>query len=150
MDRNEARAALDAVHNTDKTMAGHMRWPLWRHAAFGAVQSLFLLGWGLPSAAMAACLVVAVAGLSWIVHDDRKRYGMVVSGISSPAAMPATWLAIAIFLAGLAVVILTGGPNEWTPWVPVVTVLVFIGETLASLWWQKLAQADLRREGETR
>ena len=148
MDRNEALASLDAVRQTDQKMAGRMTWPLWRHAAFGALEALILLGWGLPPAAMAACIVIAIAGLSWILHDDRKRYGIFVSGYSLRAARPALWLAFAIFIAGLVAIVLTGGVNEWTPWVPIITGLVFVGETLASVWWQKLAQEDLRRPDE--
>ncbi|RIV85755.1 hypothetical protein [Aurantiacibacter zhengii] len=144
MDSEEARSALGAVRDTDRRMAKRMRWPLWRHAAYGAVQALLVLAWGLPVAAMAACIVVAFGALWWIIRDDRQRYGMFVSGYSSRAAQPALWLAFAIFLAGLAVVILTGGPNTWSPLVAIVAIAVFIGETLASLWWQKLAQDDLR------
>lgn len=138
-------AALEAVRQTDQEMAGRMTWPLWRHAAFGALEALLLLGWGLPPAAMAACIVVALGGLWWIVRDDRKRYGMFVSGYGSRAARPALMLSFAIFFAGLATIVLTGGPNEWTHWVPIVTGIVFIGETLASLWWEKLAQEGLRQ-----
>ena len=144
MDRNEALASLDAVRQTDQKMAGRMTWPLWRHAAFGAIEALFVLGWGLPSPAMAACIVIAIAGMSWIYHDDRKRYGMFVSGASSRAARPAIWLAFAVVIAGLGAILLTGGLNRWTPWVPVIVGSVFVLETLASLWWQKLAQEDLR------
>ena len=148
MDRNEALSALDAVEETDRRMAKRMTWPLWRHAAFGAVEAIMVLAWGLPTAAMGACFVIAIAGLSWIVHDDKKRYGMFVSGYSSRAARPAIWLAVAIYLVGAALIILTGGPNEWTIWVPVATAGVFVGETLASLWWQKLAQDGLRNGRE--
>ena len=148
MDRNEALASLDAVRQTDRRIAERMQWPLWRHAAFGAVEALFVLGWGLPPAAMAACIVVAIAGMSWIVHDDRKRYGMFVSGYSSRAARPAIFLAVAVFLVGLGTIVVTGGPNKWTPWVPIVTALVFVGETLASVWWQKLAKDALDRSAD--
>ncbi|MGB3166911.1 MAG: hypothetical protein WBA68_09070 [Alteraurantiacibacter sp.] len=146
MDGNEARASLDAVRQTDRRMAGQMTWPLWRHAAFGAIEALFVLGWGLPSPGMAACLVIAIGGIFWINRDDRKRHGMFVSGFTSRAARPAIWLAFAIVIAGLGAVLLTGGLNRWTPWVPVIVGLVFVLETLASLWWQKLYLAELRSE----
>ena len=147
MDREEARVALDSVERMDRQLAEQMTWPLWRHAAFGAIEALFLLGWGLSTAGMAVCLVVALGGLAWIVHDDRQRYGVFISGYSSRAARPALFLAFLIFLAGLAAIVLTGGLHVWTPWVPVVVVLVFVGETLASIWWQKLFHADLQRSG---
>ena len=147
MDRNDARAALDAVKSTDRRMADRMKWPLWRHAAFGGIEAVFLLGLALPPAAMAACLVIATAGISIVIHDDRKRHGMFVSGYSSNAAKPALYLAFAILAAGLAAIILTGGINQWTNWVPLIVVIVFVGETLASLWWQSLAQADLQAGG---
>lgn len=147
MDSEEARVALDSVERIDREMAEQMTWPLWRHAAFGAIEALFLLGWGLNTAGMALCFVVALVGLGWIVHDDRQRYGVFISGYSSRAARPAIWLALFIFLAGLAAIMLTGELHVWTPWVPAVVAIVFVGETLASIWWQKLFHADLQRSG---
>ena len=147
MDSNEARAALDKVGETDRRMAEQMTWPIWRHAAFGFIEALLLLGLALPLAGMAACLVIAMAGLSWIIHDDRARYGMFVSGYSSRAARPAIVLAFAIFAGGIAAIFFTGGLNTWNSWTPVIVTVVFVGETLASIWWQALHQADLRRSG---
>ena len=147
MDRDDAVEALHNVRQTDCALERRTRWPLWRHAAFGALEALLLLAWGVPLAAMAACIVIALVGLWWIVADDRRRYGMFVSGYSSRAALPATALAFAIVLGGLAVLIITGGPNQWTPYVLPVVGAVFVGCTLASIWWEKLYRAELRQDG---
>ncbi|MDG6077865.1 hypothetical protein E3U23_01455 [Erythrobacter litoralis] len=147
MDQNDAMKALDSVRETDRALERRARWPLWRHAAFGALEALLLLAWGVPLAAMAACIVIALGGLWWIVADDRRRYGMFVSGYSSRAALPATWLALAIVLSGLVALVLTGGPNQWTPYVLPVVGTVFVGCTLASIWWEKLYRAELRQGG---
>lgn len=147
MDRNEAHEALERVRQMDRQMAGQMTWPLWRHAAFGAVEALLLLGLALDLAGMAACLVIALGALAWIIHDDRQRYGVFISGYSSRAARPAIFLAFAIFAAGVLAIMLTGGMNQWSQWAPLIVGVVFVGETLASIWWQKLFHADLQREG---
>ena len=139
--------ALESVRQVDRALERRARWPLWRHAAFGALEALLLLAWGVPLAAMAACIVIALVGLWWIVADDRSRYGMFVSGYSSKAALPATELAFVIVLGGLVVLIMTGGPNQWTPYVLPVVGAVFIGCTLASIWWEKLYRAELRESG---
>ena len=147
MDRNEAREALDAVARSDRRMVGHTRWPLWRHAAFGAVQAMLVLAWGVPLPAMAALIMLAIGAMFWIMRDDRRRYGMFVDGWSSDAARPATLAGVAIFLLGLAAIIFLGeGPNRWSPVVGVVTIIVFAGSTLLSLWWQKLYHDDMMRE----
>lgn len=143
MDGENARTALRAANQSERRLAGKARWPLWRHALFGAVEALLVLAWGLPTAAMAACIVVAMALLGGIVADDRKRYGFYVSGWSSRAARPAALLAGAICLVGLAVIVLTGGPNTWTPYVPIVAIGVLLGCTAASLWWERLYRAEL-------
>ncbi|MEN3972466.1 hypothetical protein WJS89_07270 [Sphingomicrobium sp. XHP0235] len=146
MENDDARAALDLVSRSDRKMVGQTGWPLWRHAAFGLVQALFVLAWGLPVAAMAATIVVAIAATSWIVHDDRRRYGMFVDGWSSSAARPATWASVALFVGALAILFAAGdGPNHWSPIVPIVTAVVFVGSTLLSIWWQKLYHADMAR-----
>jgi len=143
MDSTEARSALASTNTSNRKLAERARWPLWRHAAFGLLEALLLIAWGLPTAAMAACIVVALAGLGWIVTDDRNRNGFFVSGWSSKAAMPATISACIVFVGALALVLVTGGPNQWTPIVPVAALFTFVGCTLSSLWWEKRYRQEL-------
>ena len=143
MNPEEARLALENAHQSEVRLEQRTRWPLWRHAAFGAVEALVLLGYGLPYAAMAVCVALALGGLWLIVADDRRRYGMFVSGLTSRAARPAMWLACAIVMAGFVVLVRYGEPNRWTPLVGFVAAIVLVGCTLASLWWEKLYRAEL-------
>ena len=144
MEREEAQAALEAVRNTDRQMAEKMSWPLWRHAAAGALQALFVITWATPMPFGALTMGLALAGIWLIGASDRKRHGMFVNGWSSKAARPAVLLAVAITLAGFVAIFFLGdGINRWTPFAPPVAGAVFVGVTLSSLWWQKLYQGEL-------
>ena len=145
MDRTEARAALASTDLSNRKLAARARWPLWRHAAFGLLEALLLIAWGLPTAAMAACIVLALGGLGWIMADDRNRNGFFVNGWSSKAAMPATLAACLVFLTSIALVLMTGGPNQWTPMVPLAALIAFVGCTVSSIWWEKLYREELMR-----
>ena len=144
MERHEALSALDAARHTDRRMATHMEWPLWRHVQAGALQALFVVTWTTPMPLAALFMAAALLGIFWIGRNDRKKFGMFVNGWSSEAARPAVLLAVAITLAGFGAVILLGdGINEWTPWGIPIALAVLVGVTLASLWWQKLFLAEL-------
>lgn len=143
MDSTEARSALASANTSNRKLAEHARWPLWRHAAFGLLEGLLLIAWGLPTAAMATCIVLALGGLGWLVADDRNRNGFFVSGWSSKAAMPATIAACVIFIGALALVVVSGGPHNWTPMVPLAALLTFVGCTFSSIWWEKLYRKEL-------
>lgn len=147
MDRNEALSALDAARDTDRRMARRMTWPLWRHALAGGLQALFVITWATPMPFAALLMVIALFGIFWIGANDRKKFGMFVNGWSSEAARPSILLAVAITLAGfLAIYLLGDGVNRWTPWAIPVAFAVFVGVTLASLWWQKLYMRELMHE----
>lgn len=144
MDREEALSALDAAQHIDRRMASRVTWPLWRHVQAGALQALFVVTWATPMPLAALFMSVALFGIFWIGHYDRKNFGMFVNGWSSKAARPAVLLAVAITLAGFAAVILLGhGINEWTWWGIPIALAVLVGVTLASLWWQRLFLAEL-------
>ena len=36
------------------------------------------------------------------------------------------------------------GINQWSPWAPLIAGSVFVGVTLASVWWEVLAQRGMR------
>lgn len=148
MDSTEARTALASTSISNRKLADRARWPLWRHAAFGLLEAVLVIGWGLPTAGMFACIVLALAGVGWIVIDDRNRNGFFVSGWSSKGAMPATITACIVFLGALALVVMSGSLNEWTPIVPLAALIVFVGCTVSSVWWEKLYRKELLR-GDT-
>ena len=145
MDRNEALSALDAANDADRRIAGRMTWPLWRHALAGALQALFVITWAIPMPFAGLTMIIALFGIWWIGANDRKRFGMFVNGWTSRAARPAVFLAIAITLLGLgAISWIADDVNRWTPWAIPIAAAVFIGVTLASLWWQKLYMQELQ------
>ena len=147
MDRNEADAALASARLSERKLADRAHWPLWRHAAFGALEALIVVGIGAPIGVFAACLVLACVGLWWIMQGDRRRDGFFVSGFSSRAALPATFLACLVVLAGVFAIVLTGGLHLWTPLTPVVAGFVFLGCALSSIWWERLYRKDLLSGG---
>ena len=52
----EARAALESVGATRAQIAAMGLCPPWRHAAFGAVMGLLVLGVGFPLGLQVACM----------------------------------------------------------------------------------------------
>ena len=51
-----------------------------------------------------------------------------------------------VFVASIALVLMTGGPNQWTPMVPLAALITFVGCTISSIWWEKLYREELLRE----
>jgi hypothetical protein len=146
-DRTDPRDALAAIERTEGRLATRMYWPLHRHAAAGVLQALFVVAWALPLPYMGALFAVAVAMMTLIAEADRKRDGMFVSGMVSKSGIPAIVVAIALTLGGIAAVTwFAGGPGMWHIAAVPVAIVVAVGVTLASLWWEKLYQAELRRE----
>lgn len=143
MDSTEARNALVSTDTGNRKLAERAQWPLWRHAAFGLVEALLLIAWCLPIGAMVTCIVLALAGLGWMVTNDRNRNGFFVSGWSSKAAMPATIAACVVFMGAFVLVLMIGGPNQWTPIVPCAALFTFIGCTFSSIWWENLYRKEL-------
>ena len=145
MDRNEAKAALDAVSRTDAVLAHNATWPLWRHMSFAGVETLIVVGFGLPKALWAVAIIIALGGLVLIMRDDRKRDGYFINGWSNEAARPATWACVAIVSFSILAIALTDSLFRFTPVVAAAGAFTVVGCTLASLWWEKLFRADLRR-----
>ena len=140
--------ALAAVQQTDQKMAERMRWPLWRHAAAGALQGTFVFVWATPMPYAAILLALCIASLFVIIESDRRNHGMFVSGWASAKARPATLCAVAISLLGFAAVIYASdGINQWTNWAVPIALAVALGVTCVSVWWEKLYQRELAEEG---
>lgn len=141
---------LAAIGRTEGRLATRMHWPFYRHAAAGVLQAVFVVGFALPPLYMMGSFVVAFAFMTAIMQTDRKRDGMFVSGTVSKAGIPALAASVILTLGGMAAVTwFGGGPGNWTPAVVPIAMVVAIGVTLASLWWERLYQAELKREGRT-
>jgi Ca2+/H+ antiporter len=96
MNREEARAALDDMTDATRKLA------LWRHAAFGAIIGAIVLSQGFAMPLGTVLFVFAMAGLAAITVDERRRYGVFVSGYRKGRTLPLTLLFVALMLATIA------------------------------------------------
>lgn len=142
------KVQLDAVAQADRKIAERMQWPLWRHAAFGLVEGLLVLGPSLPIPTGIAVIVVALGALGWIVHDDKQRYGMFVSGWQEGTKTITVTIAVVVVSLMIVSISRTGEPAP-DPIAVGAALGAFFAATIGSLLWQKAYQRHLRR-GTTR
>ncbi len=136
--------SLEAVEWVDSRMAPHMHWPFWRHAAFGGVEALLVLAVSLPISIGIAFIVIAVGGLSWIYHDDKKRYGMFVSGWQEGTKF--ITLAITVIVTGLLIFSMTRtGEPAPDPLALAASGSTFVAATLGSMLWERAYRRHLTR-----
>jgi len=76
----EHQAALKTVTETNERLAQKMHWPLWRHAAVGALFCVLLLGISLPGSIGGVINVAMIGVVFLLIRDDKRRHGMWVSG----------------------------------------------------------------------
>jgi hypothetical protein len=139
----EARAALDKVGATRAQIAAMGLCPPWRHAAFGLVMGLLILGVGFPLAMQVACMVLAMGLLVVIVVYDRRRYGMFINGYRKGATRPVT---AALLAAMMALMFVQIGLREQgaEPWVPfAVAGVAFLVAVAGSVWWNRVFRREL-------
>lgn len=139
----EARAALDSAAEARARIAALGLCPPWRHAAFGAVMALLILGLGFPIAVQSACMVVAMAGVGVIAAYDRRRYGMFVNGYRKGATRRVIAVLLAVLLALLVVQIRLReqGAETWVPFA--VAAVAFAAATACSVWWARVFRREL-------
>ena len=149
METENARDALAAVRSSEATFASKARWPLWRHAAYGLIMAMGVIAIGVPQE-LTPVIIVAFGLSFWlIISGDRKRDGFFVNGYSSKRAAPAIILAALLAGSGMIVILLTDTAFRWS-WVSLaVAAIVFVGCTLASVWWEKLYQSELREAAKS-
>lgn len=99
MDKDEARAALDAVDAAQGKLADIMDCPPWRHAAFGAVMAGLILGMGLGGSAYIVLLMCSLTGTVLLVRDDRRRYGVWANGWRKGRTLAVSVALMAVMLA---------------------------------------------------
>ena len=139
----EARAALDKIGATRAQIAAVGLCPPWRHAAFGLVMSLLILGLGFPLGTQVACLVLAMVLLVVIVVYDRRRYGMFINGYRKGATRPVT---AGLLVAILALMVLQIALRERhvASWVPVaVAGVAFLVSVAGSVLWSRAFRREL-------
>jgi cobalamin synthase len=139
----EARAALDSAAAARARIAALGLCPPWRHAAFGAVMGLLILGLGFPLAVQTACTVVAMGGVALIATYDRKRYGMFVNGYRRGATRRVIAVLLVAMMALIVVQIRLREQGVET-WVPIaVAALAFAVATACSVWWARVFRREL-------
>jgi hypothetical protein len=139
----EARAALDKVGATRAQIAAIGLCPPWRHAAFGAVMSLLILGLGFPLATQVACLCLAMGFMVLIVVHDRRRYGMFINGYRRGATLPVSG---ALLIAMLALIFVQIRLREQGVelWVPIaVAGVAFVVAVAGSVWWSRVFRREM-------
>ncbi len=98
----EARAALDSINDVQRDLALKATYcPPWRHAAFGAVMALLVLGQGFDIAIMAPLFAVAMLAVVLLVADDRRRYGLFINGYRKGRTLPVTLALLGAMLAAM-------------------------------------------------
>jgi hypothetical protein len=102
MDKNEARAALDAAQDATSSLVETARaaCPPWRHAAFALVMALLVLSTGLPLPWRLALFLTGMIGTGWLAAWDRRRSGIFVNGFRRGATRP-----VALALLGMMLVL---------------------------------------------
>ncbi|PZT87411.1 MAG: hypothetical protein DI637_09285 [Citromicrobium sp.] len=145
MTPDEARDALGSIDQTKEKMAQRMRWPLWRHAAFGFVLALLLAGIVLSTQWQAVLYAIVIVMVFFIIRDDRKRHGMYVSGYQKGRTI---WVLIGIAMGFMTAIF---AMNSWVddgiadPLFWLLTGAIFVFSTAMSYVWQFVYQKDLRR-----
>lgn len=145
MTPEEARAALGSVNDTRSKMAERMHWPWWRHALAGLYLAALLGGIALDNNARMILFGIAVVGLLLVVRDDKKRYGMFVSGYQQGRTVWVVLATVIVFIAALVAmnIWVKNGPGDPLFWV--LTGTVFVITTALSYAWEAVYRADLRR-----
>ena len=144
MDRNEAHAALDAMAQTRSRMAETTQWPLWRHALFGVAETFFVIGISLPALYSGISVLLAFALIIWLFTDDKKRYGMFVSGWHGQKPRLIT-LGMTVVVVALAVLSwTTRGEPAPAPLALLAGLATLFVCTLGSIWWQSAYKRELR------
>lgn len=140
----DAKAALDTVRATDAKLAERMHWPLWRHAIVGLLLALLLLGIALPFDHQILISFAVIGIVFLVIHDDKKRYGMFVSGYQRGRtgwvlAVQVLLFIGALLLANIYVDRPLANPLFWS-----IEAVLFVGSTVLSVLWERVYRADLR------
>ena len=130
-----ARAQLAALGNC----------PPWRHAAFGAVMGLLILGLGFPIGVQAACMCLAMGGVVLIAANDRRHYGVFINGYRKGPTLPVTG-AILLSMIGLIFAQIYFRDQRADVWVPfAIAGIAFVIGIAGSVWWSRVFRREMER-----
>jgi hypothetical protein len=139
----DAATALKEVGRTEKKLAGHAQWPLYRHALFGLGEGLLIAGLAQPIAAGASMMAAGAALFGVCVGDDRRRHGMFVSGWQPGATRPLTMMLFLFVTLLAAASLMVRDGQSAQPLGYLLGIVAFVVCTGASLLWQKIYRAQL-------
>lgn len=143
----DAQTALIALQITNERLSERMRWPLWRHAAAGLLMTLIVGSVGLPRGLATFILLVAIVLTIAIVRDDKKRYGIFVSGYHRGRTAWVTGAVIALNLSAVIFVrtLLDNAVVNAIFWLAM--AIVFLGTSMLSIAWERVYRHDIREGG---
>ena len=134
---------MDAVQQTNTKLAERLQWPLWRHAAVGAVMVVALLGIGLRENG----IFLSLGGMFFallLIRDDKNRYGMWVSGYQKGRTRWVTGAIIALAVLSIFAVWMQVTEPFADPLFWVIATIAFLGSTALSILWQQVYRAEIR------
>lgn len=144
MDVREARAALDEMDAARRALAQTgPAYPLWRHAAFAAAIAVMVAGQGFGPKLAIPMLVAAIAGIAWLTTDDRKRYGLFVSGYRWGRTLPLTLGLVVVMLGAMAAEIHARSAGLSITVKLAIAAGAFVIAFATSLLWTRLYQREL-------
>ena len=143
----DAQTALIGLQITNVRLSERMRWPLWRHAAAGLLMTLIVVSVGLPRGLATFILLMVIVLTIAIVRDDKKRYGMFVSGYQRGRAAWVTGAIIALNLSAVIFVrtLVDNAVVNAMFWL--VVAIVFLGTSMLSIAWERVYRHDIREGG---
>src|SRR5690606_29212662 len=88
----------------------------------------------------------ALAGVAWLVTDDRRRYGMFVNGYRKGRTLPLTLLLVAVMLGAMGIQIYARA--QGLPlWVKLaIAGGAFVVAMVASIGWTRVYERELKGE----
>lgn len=145
MDDRQARDALASIAAAQSQLAETQAFPLWRHAALGAVMALLIAANAVPHAFFAAPFVASMAGVVWLVKYDRHRTGTFVNGWRWGRTFPVSLVLFALLLGLVFYARRTQGDGYVSNEGLLAIGAAFVLGTVFSVVWQRIYLAELRR-----
>lgn len=145
MDSDEAREALEQVSATHARMAETVgRYPLWRHAIFGALFFALIGSVSISTSVQLAAIPIQLAIIFLIVRSDRQRMGVFINGYRRGATLPLTlgMVVVSVGLVHAAMTLRQDGSGVVLKMA--LATLSFLIATGFSVYWQRIFQLELK------
>jgi hypothetical protein len=145
VDSRQANEALKSIDAAEARLAGALKCPPWRHAAFGVVMATFIFALTVPSPIFAPAFLFAIVGVVWLLAYDRRTSGIFTHGLKSGPTLPIVVVLIIVMIA-LALIAI---PARQIPFPSLRSMLctgtAFIIATAASVLAKRIVVASLRK-----